>query len=127
MRIWKLALVSDSTHDTIRYYEKIGLIKITTKENNSNNYKDYNDSSVERIKIIKNMKEIWMTLKEIKTVFEAIENKKLNDNFVKKLMLDKLKEVDEKIKNLNNIKILLTQRIKVWCTDKNKNNAEKIL
>jgi hypothetical protein len=54
-----------------------------------------------------------MTLKEIKTVFEAIENKKLNDNFVKKLMLDKLKEVDEKIKNLNNIKILLTQRIKV--------------
>jgi len=98
---------------TIRFYENKGLIVATTDENvKSNNYKNYNDSHVETINVIKDAQETGFTLSEIKTLLEKWKG----GNFSKEEQLSffdaKIKDVDNKIVHLNQMKKRLEKVLK---------------
>ena len=48
--------------DTIRFYEKQGLVRVGRKERRDNNYKEYPEGIVARLLTIKRMKNIEFTL-----------------------------------------------------------------
>lgn len=90
---------------TIRFYENKGLIQSSTDENvKTNNYKNYDESHIERIEAIKEAQEAGFTLSEIKTLLE----KWFSGNFSKEEQLKffdvKIKEVENKISQLKQMK-----------------------
>ena len=64
MQIGQLCRTTGMTKDTIRFYEKIGLLPPVKRK--PNGYKDYPESIIEQIKLLKHAKELGFTLNEIK-------------------------------------------------------------
>ena len=64
MLIGELAAKSGLSRDTIRFYEKQGLISVSWKERRDNNYKEYSDEVLETLLTIKRVKSFGFTLNE---------------------------------------------------------------
>ena len=95
---------------TIRFYEKSGLIKgqqdATIK---SNNYFHYDDEAVYKLELIRDAKSIGFTLSEIKHLIEAWYDKKFSVAQKLDILDQKLVAIDEKIKQLKDMKKLHTE------------------
>ncbi len=65
MLIGELSKRSQFSRDTIRYYEKLGLIHIGTERRNDSNYKNYPPEVLNRLRHIHILKECGFTLREI--------------------------------------------------------------
>ncbi|GGY61308.1 MerR family transcriptional regulator [Marinobacter zhanjiangensis] len=72
MLIGKLASSSGFSRDTIRYYEKLGLLAPGKDLKRQNNYKDYPPQALERLNHIRQLKELGFTLTEMKELFEVL-------------------------------------------------------
>lgn len=63
LKIGDVARVTDTAADTIRYYEKIGLL--SPGERADNNYRGYGPSAVERLRFIRRCRQLDMSIAEI--------------------------------------------------------------
>jgi DNA-binding transcriptional MerR regulator len=114
----KIGLIAEKTgvsRDTIRLYEKMGLLTGVTRPHKYNNYKEYAESNVDRVKMIITLKRLGLSLKECKKVFDAIIDKGYNDEFKKTFLACKLKEIDSKIDELKQLKNILKQYMNSGC------------
>ncbi len=95
--------------ETIRYYEKIGLMpKPKRKESH---YRFYDELDLKRLQFIKRAKELGFTLKEIKELLNLKIESTATCGDVKHLAENKLKDIEERIKDLRNIKSVLAKLI----------------
>ena len=90
--------------ETIRYYERIGLISETTRDKNG--YRIYTKEDMEKIKFIFIVKNFGFSLKEISTL---IHDEILCEDIksIKKIVEDKVNEINNKINQLDATKRLL--------------------
>ena len=79
LTISELADESGVTKDTLRYYEKQGLL--IPKSRNIYNYRIYNESSLERIKFIKGAQKLGFKLSEIKELLSLNNSKSSSSTF----------------------------------------------
>lgn len=70
MLIGELSCLTGVSKDTIRFYEKKGLIKITKTHRLANNYKDYPAETVNLLLFIKRAKSFGFKLDEIREWLE---------------------------------------------------------
>jgi len=112
MLIGEISLKTGLSRDTIRYYEKIGLIKINKRQRRDNNYKEYSAEIIERLEIIKRAKYLGFSLQEIKELIDAWANKTLTVEERIELFESRIAMLDEKILRLNEVKSLIRKRIK---------------
>ena len=125
MNIGELAKRVEVNVQTIRYYEKEGLIPIPHRWADSN-YRDFNEDYVKMVRFIKSAKELGFTLREIKELFELkIEPDSACDE-VKDLVEEKLKDVEEKLATMRKIKRTLRQLAK-QCEERKPSSACPIL
>ena len=90
---------------TLRFYENLGLIQGKSNPDvKTNNYKDYDEKLVKRVDAIMKIKEVGFTLSEIKTILHSYDNDNLTNEERANIFLAKIKEVDEKIYQLNQAK-----------------------
>ena len=94
MTIGQLAKKAGLNVQTVRYYERIGLID--KPATNEAGYRIYPEKAVEVLGFIKHAKEIGFSLKQIAEIFLIDSDKKLAQN--------KVAEIDKKINSLNLIK-----------------------
>jgi DNA-binding transcriptional MerR regulator len=73
MLIGRLASSSGFSRDTIRYYEKLGLLELGKNDRRENNYKVYPPQALERLEKIDQLKKLGFTLVEIKGLFGVLE------------------------------------------------------
>jgi len=106
MKIGKLARQTSFSKDTIRYYEKIGLIP--EPDRRPSGYRDFDESYVERLLFVKEFQKLGFTLSEIDTLLNMKFDKETTTGEVKDFFEDKIKEVEEKIRNLSAIRDALT-------------------
>ena len=66
MQIGVIAKQSGFSKDTLRYYEKIGLIQLTKAQRGPNNYRIYDNRILQELSLIKKLKQVGFTLNEIK-------------------------------------------------------------
>lgn len=66
MLIGQLSKLTGFSRDTIRYYEKIGLIELPRRRRADNNYKDYPEEVAHTLLAIRKYKELGFTLEEIR-------------------------------------------------------------
>ncbi len=69
MRIGQLAQRTGVTPDTLRYYEKIGLLRPAPRRDSG--YRDYAEDVSERVRVIRNAAQLGFPLKEIAKVLRV--------------------------------------------------------
>jgi MerR family copper efflux transcriptional regulator len=107
MLIGELSKRTGFSHDTIRFYEKKGLIEINKKERRDNNYKEYPESVYNKLVLIKTVKELGFTLNEIDEFINAWSDEDASCSNLSNHLTDKISRVDAQIKLLSEIKIKL--------------------
>lgn len=111
MLIGELSKRTGFSHDTIRFYEKKGLIEVNRKERRDNNYKEYPESVFEKLMLIKTTKELGFTLNEIDDFIKAWGVEDASCGTLTHHISDKINRVDEQIKILHAIKSKLTKSL----------------
>jgi DNA-binding transcriptional MerR regulator len=109
MLIGELAKKSGFTRDTIRFYEKNGLIALEKGSRFENNYKDYSDHVLRRLEVIRKIKDMGFTLLEIKAMIDLFESGMLEQERGKKYVEKKIQRIDQKIEELKNIRSMLVE------------------
>ena len=98
MTIGQLAKAVNLNTQTIRYYERIGLIN---KPNVSESgYRIYQDNAVDILRFIKYAKNVGFSLKQVSELFSLGNNKYNACSNVKKLAEEKVYEIDKKLNSL---------------------------
>jgi len=92
-------LVKFSTH-TLRYYEKIGLLKNITRD--SSGHRDFTHSDVKWLSFIKRAKETGMSLKTIQQYAELMNQGDSTIETRLQMLTAHTLEVEERIKNESN-------------------------
>ena len=96
LTIGKLAKQTDVTIETIRHYQRIGLLSEPEKPHSG--YRCYSADEVIRIRFIKRAQQAGFTLKEIVALI-SLEGK--DCAIVRQLAEQKCRQIDEKIKDLS--------------------------
>ena len=73
MLIGELSKRTGLSRDTIRFYEKQGLIKVGRRERRVNNYKEYSDTLLKRLLLINKVKSYGFTLNESAEIISLLE------------------------------------------------------
>ena len=111
MLIGEVAEKTGFTKDTIRYYEKLGLIKHPKKARRDNNYKEYSSEVIERLMIIKRAKLLGFTLHEIHDFMDSWLNKTFTKEERIRLFETRIDLIENKIKELEEVRSLIRKRI----------------
>lgn len=114
MVISELSKKTGLTKDTIRFYDKLGFFNFSRKDNN---YKLYDNDCIEVIEFIKLGKSLGFSLNEIKYYYFEIFSIKPKSKEIKNILTIKSMEIDNKIKELEQIKIKLQEIIKTLNCD----------
>lgn len=96
MYIGQLAKMCDVGKDTIRHYERLGLIYSSEHQAGSRIYRVYDDSCVHIIKDIKRAQTLGFRLSELKLYVQNDATNKSNEQEVLYLLHQKLIELEEK-------------------------------
>jgi DNA-binding transcriptional MerR regulator len=111
MLIGELVEKSGLTKDTIRFYEKKGLINIDRKHRRENNYKEYSEQVLEKLMLIRKLKEMGFTLNEIDTFLELWCEEDASCKNLKFTLENKVALVNEQMQKLAELKERLTQSL----------------
>lgn len=102
MTVKQLAGKAGINPETIRYYEKIGLL--SEPERTESGYRIYSDSDLSKLQFIGNAKYLGFTLKEIRELLLLRVDDETSCDDVRILAEKKMKEIDDKISHLKRIK-----------------------
>lgn len=112
MLIGELSKRCGLSRDTIRFYEKHGLIAVGRKERRFNNYKEYSEETLQRLMSIKLIKSLGFTLNEVSEVLDMIDVNEATCKNMSGKIEDKVKRIDEKIRELVNVRTMMLNGLK---------------
>ena len=110
LTIGQLANKAGVNIDTIRYYEKQGLIPKPSRRESG--YRQYSEDSVKRILFIKRAKELGFSLKEISELLSLRLDSRTKCGDVKKRADIKIAEIQGKIEALKRMRAALVRLVK---------------
>ena len=102
MNIGAASKLSELTVKAVRYYDNIGLVK--SHQNNLSGYREYNEEDVLKLKFVGKARKFNFSIDECRELLSLYENKSRPSKDVKKLTLEKISQIDEKLKQLQNLK-----------------------
>ena len=114
LKIGELAALSKVSRDTLRFYEKHGLIPPSAR--NASGYRLYSDADVHRISFIISAKEVGFTLNEIHQLLklEVTKDEKSCQD-VKQFVDDKIAVVNQRLAEIKRIKTSLQTLSNACC------------
>jgi DNA-binding transcriptional MerR regulator len=121
--IGTLAIKANTTKDTVRHYQQLGLLKSRKRQAGSRLYTEFHPQCIERIELIKSAQAIGFTLTEIKNSLNDYYDGNLNLDEQLKVTRQKLQQVKKQQANINQMVELLAQRIEVLEHMKTDNNT----
>ena len=109
MRIGDLAAAAKIPSETVRYYEKRGLLAIPTRS--ANGYRTYDDTALKQLRFIRTAQTAGLTLAEIRSVIELRTDGTTPCSHVEQLLSDKLADVRERQRQLAVLELELAELI----------------
>ena len=116
LTIGQLAQRARVNIETVRYYQRLGLINEPQKPEQG--YRIYPDETIERILFIRRAKQLGFTLKEIAELLELGDG---HCNDVRLRAEEKQQQIKKQIEDLQNLQQTLTKLIKS-CQQENNNS-----
>jgi len=130
MLIGELTKKTGLSRDTIRFYEKKGLLKVERTSSEFNNYKEYTPKHLQRLLLIKKAKRFGFTLNEIADLLEKIDENGANCSMLRKVIDDKIEDINRQIQELQDFKASILSEVQVAqtnCTASNEiDNCEQV-
>ncbi len=114
LTIGKLALSVDVTTDTVRYYEKEGLLAPARKTGAG--YRLYDDAAIRRLRFIKQAQRCGFSLAEIRELLALKHSDAACCSDVKRVAIEKKLHLEHKIKALRVMSQALSELITI-CDD----------
>lgn len=111
MKIGELAQMALCTVETIRYYEKEGLLPVP--ERSAANYRSYGQAHIERLRFIRNCRALDMTHDEIRALLGMMDSPASDCGAINHLLDEHIEHVDVRINELLQLKrqlMLLRER-----------------
>jgi len=102
MTIGRLAERAGVNIDTIRYYERNGLLPPPTRR--ASGYREYAAGDVERLRFIRRAKELGFALAEIAELLSLTANRHSDMRGVKRKAEERLSQIEFKIKELQRVR-----------------------
>ena len=116
MRIGQLAASTAVSVQTIRYYERRGLLKRPRRL--SSGYRDYSPDEATIVGFIKLLQHSGFTLKEIQNILRLLSTHSLSAVEARARVENKVREIDERIQSLQVIRNKLNESLKTCeCSD----------
>ena len=102
MTIGKIAKRAEVGVETIRFYERVGLIQ--TPPRKASGYRQFPPETVQRIRFIRRAKELGFTLKEIRNLLELRTRPGQSCDDVQTRALEKITDIDQRITSLKRMR-----------------------
>ncbi len=102
MKIGELAQVAQTTVETVRYYEKAGLLPATART--AGNFRVYGPSHLERLRFIRNCRALDMSHEEIHTLLGLADQPAAGCGAINAVFDQHMAHVDERIRELVQLK-----------------------
>jgi Cd(II)/Pb(II)-responsive transcriptional regulator len=114
MKIGELAKLTDAQVETIRYYEREGLLPAPARSDG--NYRLYTQTHVERLTFIRNCRSLDMTLEEIRSLLNLRDSPQDQCQSVNALIDEHIQHVNDRIASLQALQIQLLD-LRQRCSD----------
>lgn len=111
MNIKQAADMFGLTVDTLRYYERVGVIPPVHR--NESGYRDYKTSDLNWVYLVKNLRNAGLSVEsliEFATLAQLRETQDV-EAAQKQVLIDQLKELDEKLAEMKRVRNLLVYKI----------------
>jgi len=102
MKIGELAQVAQTTVETVRYYEKEGLLPETVRT--AGNFRVYGPAHLERLRFIRNSRALDMSHEEIHTLLNLSDQPAAGCGDINAVFDQHIAHVDERIRELLHLK-----------------------
>lgn len=119
MLIGQLSQLTGFSRDTIRYYEKIGLIELPRTRRPDSNYKDYPEEMVHTLRAIRKYKDLGFTLEEIRELLVLQSIQVLDVAKLLQIVELKITGMDDEIERLHNARMRLARAQQALMQQKN--------
>ena len=116
MKIGELSKVSGCSIQTIRYYEKEGLLSPSSRS--EGNFRLYDEKALKKLEFVKHCRSLDIPLSDIKTLVELKNKPEESCSSVNNLIANQLDLVNQRIKELKVLKSEL-QIMKKACSSDN--------
>jgi DNA-binding transcriptional MerR regulator len=112
MRSGQLAHLTGVSTDTLRHYERLGLLPLPQRT--AGNYREYPPASQQRVELIQRALAVGFSLTELKTILAVRDSGGAPCRHVRALMHSKIREIDEQIGNLASLRVEMNRLSKDW-------------
>jgi len=102
MRIGELARAANCSAETIRYYEKAGLLPPAMRS--EGNYRQYTPGHLARLRLIRNCRSLDMTHEEIRSLLHSLDTAAQDCEPVNRLLDEHIGHVDARIRELSQLR-----------------------
>ena len=107
MRIGEVADRTGTPVDTLRYYERLGLLPPPART--ASNYRAYSGAHVERLHFIRRCRGLDMSLAEIRSLLVFCDEPQRHCNEVNAVLDERIRHVDQRIEELTRLSRELKQ------------------
>jgi DNA-binding transcriptional MerR regulator len=111
-RSGELARLFGISPDTLRHYERMGLIQRPRRS--ANRYREYPKQAIDRITLIRSALSVGFTIRELSRILRARDGGKIPCLEVRDLAKKKLAGVEERLKELHETRAILQQLLIDW-------------
>ena len=98
MHIGEASKLSDLTVKATRYYANIDLVK--PRQDSQTGYRNYTEKDVLKLKFIGKARSFNFSIDECRELLSLYENENRSSKVVKKITLEKISEIDQKLNDL---------------------------
>lgn len=106
----KIGQLSEQTHckiETIRYYEKIGLLPVPARSDGG--YRIYDDNHMRRLSFIRRSRELGFTIDEIRGLLDLVDGGNYTCRDVKTITMEHVESIRKKIADLKKLEKTLSR------------------
>lgn len=114
MNIQKAAEMFDLSVDTLRYYERVGVIPPVHR--NASGYRDYTTNDLNWIYLAKNLRSAGLTVESLIEFAQLAQLRKTQnvEEAQKQILFDQLEELDKKLAVMQEVRELLVYKIETY-------------
>ena len=112
MRSGQLARQTGVSTDTLRHYERLGLLPLPQRT--AGNYREYPPTSPQRVELIRRALTIGFSLPELKTILAVRDKGGAPCRHVRDLIRSKIHDLDQQIRNLASLRAEMNRLSGEW-------------
>jgi DNA-binding transcriptional MerR regulator len=112
LRSGELARLTGVSPDTVRHYEKIGILKVPPRT--ASGYRLYGRDTIDRVRLVRRALQLGFTLTELSEILRTRDNGNAPCHRVLNLTEEKLRSLGQQIQELRRTQSYMRQLVRDW-------------